>query len=347
MPARWSIGGPRLFFHPVTVGQYPLFEYPPYSLALASKMVDVVRQHRIEVLHVHYAIPNAVSAILARAILAPHPLRVVTTLHGTDVTLVGNDPSYLETTRFGIMQSDAVTAVSEALRTTTLEQLGRGREIRVVPNFIDPSRFSEARKGPGARRWAKEGEQVVVHVSNYRRLKRVLDVVRIFHRISRERLVRLLLVGEGPELSRAEQTCHELGIADQVVLLGTVGAVEEVLTHADLFLLPSRVESFGLAALEALACEVPVVASDVGGLPEVVRDGENGYLRPVGDVEGMAAAACSLLEDEGKRRRFGRAGRRLAVAKFTQRDIVRIYRSLYEEVLEKPSAHAPLLAGNP
>jgi len=333
LPARWPTGGSRLFFHPVSVGQYPLFEYPPYSLALATKMVDVVRQHRLDLLHVHYAVPNAVSAILAREILAPYPVRVITTLHGTDVTLVGNDPSYLETTRFGIQRSDLVTAVSESLKAATLEQLGNGRDIRVVPNFIDPKRFLAAMKGPGARRWAKDGEQVLIHVSNFRRVKRVPDVIEIFHRLSEDRPLRLLLVGEGPELARAEQLCRQLGIEDRVEFLGTVSDIEEVLAHADAFLLPSATESFGLAALEALACEVPVVASRIGGVPEVVEDGVNGFLRPVGDIDGMTAAVGELLTNGDKRREMGRAGRRLAVERFSQDDIVARYRALYQEVL--------------
>lgn len=333
VPARWPTGGTRLFFHRVSVGQYPLFEYPPYSLALATKMVDVVRQHRLDLLHVHYAVPNAVSAILAREILAPYPVRVITTLHGTDVTLVGNDPSYLETTRFGIQRSDCVTAVSESLKAATLEQLGNGRDIRVVPNFIDPRRFVAAMKGPGARRWAKDGEQVLIHVSNFRRVKRVPDVIAIFHRLSVDRPLRLLLVGEGPELARAEQLCRQLGIEDRVEFLGTVGNIEEVLAHADVFLLPSATESFGLAALEALACEVPVVASRIGGVPEVVEDGVSGFLRPVGDIDGMTAAVGELLTNSDKRREMGRAGRRLAAERFSQDDIVARYRALYQEVL--------------
>jgi N-acetyl-alpha-D-glucosaminyl L-malate synthase BshA len=278
-------------------------------------------------------VPNAVSAILAREILAPYPVRVITTLHGTDVTLVGNDPSYLETTRFGIQRSDCVTAVSESLKAATLEQLGNGRDIRVVPNFIDPQRFVAAMKGPGARRWAKDGEQVLIHVSNFRRVKRVPDVVAIFHRLSEDRPLRLLLVGEGPELARAEQLCRQLGIEDRVEFLGTVGNIEEVLAHADVFLLPSETESFGLAALEALACEVPVVASRIGGVPEVVEDGVSGFLRPVGDIDGMTAAVGELLTNSDKRREMGRAGRRLAAERFSQDDIVARYRALYQEVL--------------
>jgi len=334
MPARLSLGGPRLFFHPVAVGLYPLLEYPPYSLALATKMVDVVRQHKLDLLHVHYAVPNAVSAVLAREILEPYEIRVITTLHGTDVTLVGNDPSYLETTRFGIMRSDAVTAVSESLRLATNEQIGNGKDIRVIPNFVDASRYLAVRDEPGARRWAREGEQVLVHVSNFRRIKRVLDVVRIFHQISRRRLVRLLLVGEGPELGRAEQLCRDLGISDQVVFMGTVSAIEPVLVHADLLFLPSETESFGLAALEAMACEVPVIASNIGGLPEVVVDGQSGFLRPVGDIDAMVAAAETLLSNEDLRREFGRNGRARAIEHFGQKEIVGRYRELYDEVVE-------------
>ena len=333
MPVRLSIGGPRLFFHPVAVALYPLLEYPPYSLALATKMVDVVRRHELDLLHVHYAIPNAVSAVLAREILEPYEIRVITTLHGTDVTLVGNDPSYLETTRFGIARSDAVTAVSQSLRLATKKQLGNGKDIRVIPNFVDASRYLAVQDEPGARRFAQEGEQVLVHVSNFRGVKRVLDVVRIFHQLGRRRLVRLLLVGEGPELGRAEQLCRELGISDQVVFLGTVSAIEPVLAHADLLFLPSETESFGLAALEAMACEVPVIASNIGGLPEVVVDGESGFLCPVGDVDAMVAAAETLLNDEDLRREFGRKGRARAIEHFSQEDMVGRYRELYEEVV--------------
>ena len=347
LPARWSTGGSRLFFHPVTVGQYPLFEYPPYSLALATKMVDVVRQHRLDLLHVHYAVPNAISAILAREILAPDPIRVITTLHGTDVTLVGNDPSYLETTRLAIQRSDCVTAVSVSLRDATLEQLGNGREIRVVPNFIDPQRYLDLAEGVGARSWAEEGERVLVHMSNFRRVKRVLDVVRILERVARDHPVRLLLVGEGPELPRAEQLCREIDVSDRVVFMGTVRDVEEVLAGADVFLLPSETESFGLAALEALSCEVPVVASRVGGIPEVVEDGFSGFLRPVGDIEGMAQAVDRLLRNEEERLEMGRRGRLSAIERFRRDDVVKKYRDLYEEVLARDPAPGNRFSARP
>ena len=334
VPPRWSWGGPRLFFHEVAVAQYPLFEYPPYDLALATKMVEVARQHRLDLLHVHYAVPNAVSAILARQILAPQPIAVITTLHGTDITLVGNDPSYIETTRFGIVQSDCVTAVSEALKRATQETFQIDKPIEVVPNFIDPARFHEALARGRGQIFGEPGDRILVHISNFRPVKRIADVVSIFHRVSREIPSRLLLVGDGPELPRAERQARELGVRDRVDLLGTVATIEDVLAHADLFLLPSETESFGLAALEALSCEVPVVASRVGGLPEVVCHGENGFLLPVGDVDGMAEAALYLLSDEERRRAFGVAGRRWAESRFARADVVARYRAIYQRVAE-------------
>ncbi|MDX1382834.1 MAG: N-acetyl-alpha-D-glucosaminyl L-malate synthase BshA, partial [Thermoanaerobaculia bacterium] len=318
VPPRWSWAGPRLFFHEVAVRQYPLFEYPPYSLALATKMVEVARQQDLDLLHVHYAIPNAVSAILARQILAPMPMRVITTLHGTDITLVGHDPSYIETTRFSILQSDAVTAVSEWLRQVTVDKLGIDEKpIEVIPNFVDPERYREAVARRGSRRWTEEGERLLIHVSNLRPVKRVDDVMHIFHRVAQELPARLLLVGDGPELSRAEQIARELGIRERIHIVGTVALVEDLLVHADLFLLPSETESFGLAALEAMACGVPVVASDVGGLPEVIEDGVSGFLRPVGDVAGMASAALRLLRNDEERWQFGEAARIRAAERYS------------------------------
>jgi N-acetyl-alpha-D-glucosaminyl L-malate synthase BshA len=332
-PSRLVEPEPNLLFHQVTVGQYPLFEYPPYSLALATKMVAVARAHRLDLMHVHYAVPNAVSAILARQILAPQPLPVVTTLHGTDVTLVGNDPSYLETTRFGVVESDAVTTVSRALQRMTVEQLGISRPIEVIPNFIDPERLSRFAASEGVRRWAEPGERVLVHVSNFRPLKRVGDTIAIFAQVRERTPARLLMVGEGPERKPAEERCRELGIADSVTFLGNTPLIEEVLVNADLLLLPSELESFGLVALEALACGVPVIATQVGGLPEVVEDGVCGALRAVGDVEGMASAALLLLADPTLHRRYAQAGRQIAIERFGQSRIVERYRNLYEHVL--------------
>lgn len=333
LPSRLSLLDPHLQYHEVVVPRYPLFEYPPYSLALATKMVEVARHQGLDLLHVHYAVPNAVSAVLAREILKPQPIKVVTTLHGTDITLVGNDPSFLETTRYSIDHSDGVTAVSESLRRATLEQFGIQRPIEVVPNFIDPQRFERVRGQEGARRWAKPGERLLVHISNFRPLKRLGDVVEVFLRVRREFPARLLLVGDGPDRAKIEARCRQCEDGGGIVFIGNLPVVEEVLQNADLFLLPSETESFGLAALEALACEVPVVASRVGGLPEVVREGENGFLLPVGDVEGMASAALRLLRDDALHRRFKAAARRWAVAEFAQDKVVARYRALYERVL--------------
>jgi N-acetyl-alpha-D-glucosaminyl L-malate synthase BshA len=334
LPSRLTLCTPRIFFHEVVTPRYPLFDqYPPYSLALTTKMVEVARHQRLDVLHVHYAIPNAVSAVIARGIVAPQPLPVVTTLHGTDVTLVGVDPNYLETTRWGINQSDAVTVVSESLRQTTVEQLGIQNDIQVIPNFIDPVRFEQARNGPGARRWAEPGERLLVHISNFRPVKRVIDVVETFRRVYRQMpSVRLLMVGDGPERGRVEQHCRENGLCHAITFVGSLPLIEEVLVGADLFLLPSESESFGLAALEAMSCEVPVIATSTGGLPEVVESGRNGYLCPVGDVDGMAEAALRLLGDEALRRSFAESGRRRAVEVFGQEPIVARYREVYEQV---------------
>ncbi len=333
LPSRLSMLNPRITFHEVVTPTYPLFDnYPPYSLALSTKMVEVARHAALDVLHVHYAIPNAVSAVLARQIVDPQPLKVVTTLHGTDVTLVGNDPNYLETTRWGILQSDAVTAVSESLRRTTIEQLHIQNHIDVVPNFIDPARYEAARTGPGARRWAQPGERLLVHISNFRPVKRVLDVIGTFERVWRKVPSRLILVGDGPDRGKVEQYCRENRICGGITFVGSLPLIEEVLAGADLFLLPSESESFGLAALEAMSCEVPVIATNAGGLPEVVVDGETGFLCDVGDVEGMAAAALRLLQDEDLRKTMGAAARRRAVEVFSQDAVVQRYRAIYDRV---------------
>jgi len=335
LPSRLDLTVPQVHYHEVVVPHYPLFDYPPYSLALATKMVEVARHQSLDLVHVHYAVPNAVSAVLARQILAPQPLKVLTTLHGTDITLVGNDPNYLETTRYGIEQSDAVTAVSESLRLSTLEKIGVRKPIEVVPNFIDPRRFDAVRDHPGVSRWAKPGEHVLVHISNFRPVKRVLDVVRVFEKVQAAMPARLLLVGDGPERARVEQFCRDEGICDAVTFIGNLSPVEETLVGADLFLLPSDTESFGLAALEALSCEVPVIATQVGGLPEVVVEGECGHLLPVGDVEGMAEAAIALLRDEDRRRAYGLAGRRRAVETFSEERILGRYRALYSRLVKQ------------
>lgn len=331
MPSRLELIDPRLSFHEVVVPHYPLFEYPPYSLALATKMVEVATYQKLDLLHVHYAVPNAVSAVLARDIVGNDGFKVVTTLHGTDITLVGNDPNYLATTRYGIERSDAVTAVSQALRRQTEEIIGVSRPIEVIPNFIEPERYDQAHR-PGARRWAKGDEALLVHVSNFRPVKRVLDVVKIFERVAETVDARLLLVGDGPDRAQIEQYCRQQGNCDRIVFVGNMAAIEEVLVGADLFLLPSETESFGLAALEAMSCKVPVIATAVGGLPEVVKEGVTGFLRPVGDVEGMAAAALELLTDPQRLRQFGEAAREDAVGRFSEDAVVARYRDLYRRV---------------
>lgn len=339
LPSRLALVSPNLFFHEVVVPHYPLFEYPPYSLALASKIAEVARFQGLDLVHVHYAVPNAVSAILAREIVAPRPLPVVTTLHGTDVTLVGNDPSYLETTRWALISSDAVTAVSEWLKQKTVEQLCvEETPIDVIPNFIEPERFEAVRHLPGARRWARPGEKILIHVSNFRPIKRVMDVLEVYLRVREKMPARLLFLGDGPDRARVESRCREAGCWDGVVFLGNHPAVEEILNGADLFLLPSAGESFGLAALEAMSCEVPVIAADAGGVPEVIEEGVDGLLFPVGDVDGMARGALELLSDPERHRAFARRGRERAVARFSEDAIVARYRALYERVLARRSA---------
>ena len=329
-------GGGSVHFHKVDVRAYPLFEYPPYSLALATKMVEVARLHQLDLMHVHYAVPNAVSAVLAKQILAPNPLAVVTTLHGTDITLVGKDPTYLETTRFGILQSDAVTAVSHSLRDTTIEQLGVDCSVDVVSNFVDCRQFDEY-AGPGARRWAPAGEPVLVHVSNFRPVKQPMQVLRIFEGVRAQTRCKLLLVGDGPEHSQVEERANSLGLTDDVVLLGELPAVEEALCGASVFLLPSVSESFGLAALEAMAAGVPVVGSRVGGLPEVVEDGHCGTLLDTQDVDGMVRATMRYLDDGAYRQAHVDAGRQRARHAFSVDSAVDAYETVYEAALSRPS----------
>lgn len=339
LPSRLNMIHERVRFHEVTMMNYPLFDnFPPYTLALATKMAEVAAYEDLDILHVHYAIPHAISAFLARQMLADHPLRIVTTLHGTDITLVGRDPGYLPITKFGIDTSDGVTAVSEWLRRETIASLDVAHEIEVIENFVDPARFH---KGDSfvCRGFLHPGEKLLGHVSNFRPVKRVIDVLEVFLRVSRRKPARLVMIGDGPERSRAEAFCRDHRISDHVLFLGNVPNLEEVLGSLDLFLLPSETESFGMAALEALASEVPVIASAAGGLPEVVDDGVDGYLLPVGDVDGMAERALELLGDDDRRRAFGRAGREVAVERFHVNRIVPRYLSFYERVLRADRRH--------
>lgn len=299
-PSRLDFLNENLFYHEVDIRTYPLFEYPPYELALASKMVDVVRRVKLDLLHVHYAIPHASAAYMAKQILAAEGIRipVVTTLHGTDITLVGRDPSYQPVVTFSINQSDGVTAVSADLRRETLEYFPVKREIRVIPNFIDLNKFRKQSKDHFRQAICPAGESLIVHTSNFREVKRIPDVIRVFFEIRKSIPARLLLVGDGPMRITAEQMCRDLGINDYVRFLGKLEAVQEVLSLADLFLMPSEKESFGLAALEAMACEVPVVSSDTGGLPELNVNGVTGFLCPVGDIAAMTERSLQVLRPE-------------------------------------------------
>jgi N-acetyl-alpha-D-glucosaminyl L-malate synthase BshA len=335
LPSRLALPRPRVYFHEVVAPTYPLFVSPPYTLALATKMADVAEHAHLDLLHVHYALPHAISAILAREMIDGNgvPLKVVTTLHGTDITIIGLDRSYLPITRWGIEQSNAVTAVSRYLTEMTLREVGVRRAVETIPNFVDPMRYRPGGASTFARTLVPGGEVGVIHVSNFRPVKRIPDVLAVFDRIRKKVPARLLLIGDGPQRSLAERCVRELGFEDRAMFLGNVAAIETVLPVAKLMLLPSDSESFGLAALEAMACGVPVIGTAAGGLPEVVADGACGYLKPVGDVEGMADAALRLLEDPDRWRQFSSDARRRAVEEFPTDEIVSRYRQLYEATL--------------
>jgi N-acetyl-alpha-D-glucosaminyl L-malate synthase BshA len=332
-PARLVDFHPRVTFHKVSVSSYPLFRYPPYDLALASLMREVAEARELDLLHVHYAIPHAVSALLARGMLEQRRPRIVTTLHGTDITVVGADRSYFHPTRFGINRSDAVTTVSRWLRDETERMFSPTSAIQVIPNFVDTTRFQPRECQVTRDRLGVGDEVVLAHVSNFRPVKRIADTIRIFARIAAERPARMLLAGDGPERPRAEELARELGVADRVQFLGEQERIEKVLACADLFLLPSDSESFGLAALEAMACGVPVLGTRAGGLPEVVVDGESGRLFDVGDIDGAASAALELLADPDALRAASTAARARATMTFPASQVVGSYEDLYRTVL--------------
>jgi L-malate glycosyltransferase len=336
-PFRLPAFRPRIYFHEVDVGRYPLFEYPPYDLALAVRMHEVVLAHGLELLHLHYAIPHATSAWIAREMLRASgaDVRLITTLHGTDITLVGQDPSFHAITKFSIERSDRLTAVSTYLQRETYSAFGcAGCRVDVIYNFIDPERYDRRRYPGGLGGAVAPGLPVLMHVSNFRPVKRVGDVVRIFARVREQLPCVLVMVGDGPDRAAAEEAARHLGVASDVAFLGKIEEVAPLLAAADVFLLPSETESFGLSALEALACGVPVVATRVGGLPEVVQDGETGILRPVGDVEGMAAAASEILLDRSRWQAMSARAARDARERFSRDDIVAQYEALYREVME-------------
>jgi len=343
-PIRLTKAHPNIHFHEVEVSRYPLFEYPPYDLALATRMAEVAEIYDLDLLHVHYAIPHSVSAMLARQMLnCDHArprrrLPYVTTLHGTDITLVGSDPSYLPITRFSIDQSDGVTAISEYLKRRTLEVFAVQTPIQVIPNFVNCDLYHRTPELLEHRsQYASAGEKILVHLSNFRPVKRLGDVIEIFDRVQQKIPARLLLIGDGPERSSAEWLAVKKGIHNKVEFLGKQDRINEKLAVADVMLLPSELESFGLAALEAMACEVVPIATNEGGLPEVVDHGKTGFLAAVGDVETMANYAIEILSDEDKLREMGEQARASAQARFCASKIIPMYERFYREVLDRSS----------
>ncbi len=330
-----------IVYHEVPVSSYPLFEFPPYDLALASRMAEVAEFCELDLLHVHYAIPHSVSALLARQMLAAKRKRLpfVTTLHGTDITLVGLDRSYLPITRYAMQESDGVTSISDYLKAKTVQDFGVTRPIEVVENFVNCDVYTPIKdlnqKAEARKRLAAPGEAILMHLSNFRPVKRVVDVVRIFAQVVREMPAQLVMVGDGPDRSAAEWLAHDLGIQAKVHFMGKLDRVHEVLPLADILLMPSELESFGLAALEAMACKVPSIATRVGGVPELIDDGATGLLYSVGDIAGMSSGALSLLQDRERLDAMRDAGRRTAQKRFCSSLVVPHYVRYYEQVLGK------------
>jgi N-acetyl-alpha-D-glucosaminyl L-malate synthase BshA len=335
LPMRLDSFSGNMFYHEVEMASYPLFEFPLYTPALASKIVEVAKFEKLDLIHAHYAIPHAISAYLARQILGGTP-KVVTTLHGTDITLVGLEPSFLAVMKFSIEQSDGVTAVSRFLREKTLTNYGIEKEIDVIPNFVDTAKYRRVDASDVRQRFAPQGGKLLVHVSNFRQVKRVQDVIRIFAEVLKKVPARLLLVGDGPERSACEILTRELGLHDHVRFLGKQLELIQILSASDLMLMPSQSESFGLSALEAMSCEVPVVSSSVGGLPELQIHGETGYIAEIGDISRMARYAIDLLTNDSKWRLFAAACRRRAVDHFDVHTIVTQYEEHYKKCLESP-----------
>lgn len=336
LPTRVTELGRRIHFHEVEMMTYPLFEHQPYDLALATKMATVARAEKLDLLHVHYAIPHSISAILAReSIKEKRYVPVITTLHGTDITLVGADRSYLPITRYGLQQSDGVTAVSKFLKQATIETFDFD-EVEVIPNFICPQHYVHLADSPLRKEIAPDGEKILVHVSNFRPVKRPADCVEIFARVkAMGEKVRLVMVGDGPERSAVVYQAEKSGVKNDTIFVGKRANIADYLGVSDVFLLPSELESFGLAALEAHACEVPVIATRIGGIPEVVTDGESGFLSDIGDVDKMAEDTLTLLRDDEMRISFGKKGRLDAIERYSSEKIIPQYIDFYQQVLGK------------
>ena len=331
-PVRLELLSNNIFFHEVHVPEYPLFHYQPYELALSSKLVDTIKLHQIDLLHVHYAIPHAYAGYMAKKMLEEEGIYVpmITTLHGTDITLVGKHPFYKPAVTFSINQSDVVTSVSDSLKQGTLEIFDIHKKIEVIPNFIDSKKYSNSFTDCQRTNMANENERIVTHISNFRKVKRIPDVIHVFHKIQQKIPAKLIMVGEGPEKEGAERLCEKLGISNKVIFLGNSNEIDKILCFSDLFLLPSESESFGLAALEAMINKVPVISSNAGGIPEVNKDGITGFLSEIGDIDDMVENAISILKDDNTLEQF----KKNAVREAHKFDIAKVL-PLYEEVYER------------
>lgn len=335
-PVRLALLNPNVHYHEVNVPEYPLFHYQPYELALSSKLVDMVKLYGIELLHVHYAIPHAYAGYMAKQMLKDQGISIpmVTTLHGTDITLVGNHPNYKSAVSFSINKSDVVTSVSESLKKATYELFDIKKDIVVIPNFIELNKVNTARSVTCERSvMAHPDERIVTHISNFRKVKRIDDVVAIFNKIQHTILAKLMMVGDGPEREKAEKLCEKLGISDKVIFFGNSNEIDKILSYSDLFLLPSETESFGLAALEAMACGVPVISSNSGGLPEVNEEGFSGYLSNVGDTDAMAANAIKILQNNDTLHTFKENALKSA-QKFDIQNILPLYEEVYQKAIQ-------------
>jgi len=335
LPFRLNHYVENIFFHEVETSSYPLFEFPLYSLSLASKMAEVAEFENLDLLHVHYAIPHATSAYLTKQMLnGKRDLKIITTLHGTDITLVGLEPSFLPLVKFSIEQSDGVTAVSRFLKEKTITNYSCDKDIKVIPNFVDTDLYKPISNGEFKKHIADENEKLLVHTSNFRVVKRVTDTIKIFEKIHDKIPSKLILVGDGPDRSECERLCREIGLDDKVKFLGKQDGLVEILTSSDIFLIPSQSESFGLAALEAMACGLPVISSSVGGLPELIRHNETGFIAEIGDIDRMAKYTLELLSNERKYRMFSDNARSRAVDVFEKSRVVPMYENYYKTILD-------------